>query len=146
MYVVGGGYTPYSGTKVFWLLYWSVQAAWMTVFPGIVCKAIFGAKNAAFIACLPPARRAGIFKRCPACPPAAGSCMSRVQVATTLVCGAGCFVAPMVTAIRYDMALNNYVVLVCSGERLVPMGSADYCGGRRCPRPPDGDDLLTPSS
>jgi hypothetical protein len=46
VYNSGGGYTPYSSAKVFWLIFWAVQSAWVCLFPGFVCKAIFGALGA----------------------------------------------------------------------------------------------------
>jgi hypothetical protein len=42
--------------------------------------------------------------------------MSRLQIGVTLVVSAAVFVVPFVTGIVYDMALNNYIVLVTSGE------------------------------
>lgn len=42
VYVTDGKYTPYDGAKIFWLIFWSLQAAWVALFPGFICKAIFG--------------------------------------------------------------------------------------------------------
>lgn len=42
VYVTDGQYTPYQGSKVFWLIFWAVQASWMALFPGFVAKATFG--------------------------------------------------------------------------------------------------------
>ncbi len=86
VYVTDGKYSPYDGAKIFWLIFWSLQAAWVAFFPGFICKAIFG------------------------------SCMSRVQMLITLVMTAGCLATPIVTALVYGMALNNLYVLLASAS------------------------------
>ena len=37
-----GGYSTCWGSKLFWLLFWSTQQAWLAGFPGLVCMAMFG--------------------------------------------------------------------------------------------------------
>lgn len=41
--------------------------------------------------------------------------MSRVQIIASAVIALGCFSTPLVTALAYGMALNNYIVLAVSG-------------------------------
>lgn len=45
----------------------------------------------------------------------AGGCMSWVQIIASAVIALGCFSTPLVTALAYGMALNNYIVLAVSG-------------------------------
>lgn len=67
VYNSDGEYTPYDGSKVFWLLFWALQSAWVALFPGFICKAIFG------------------------------SSMSRFQSFFTITVGICVFVAPFIT-------------------------------------------------
>jgi hypothetical protein len=84
--VTSGDYFPWSGSRFFWLFFWSVQTAWVALFPGFVCRALFG------------------------------SSMSRVQIIFTISVGAACFTATAVTGMVFKMALDNYFVVVFSGE------------------------------
>lgn len=70
--------------KVFWLLFWCVQTAWVALFPGYIAYTLFG------------------------------ECVSRAQLIATGGIAAGCFATPMVTALAYGMALNNFIVLGAS--------------------------------
>ena len=45
MYNTDGKYSPYSSLTTFWMVFWAVQAAWVALFPGFVCKAIFGKRK-----------------------------------------------------------------------------------------------------
>lgn len=80
----GGQYTPYKGAYVFWLLFWSVQVAWVALFPGFVCKAIFGSK------------------------------MSRVQEFITIFVGIIAFVTPFIVGIVFHKSLNHFSVAIIS--------------------------------
>ena len=70
--------------KVFWLAFWCIQTAWVALFPGYIAYTLFG------------------------------ECVSRAQLIATGVIAAGCFATPMVTALAYGMALNNFIVLGAS--------------------------------
>lgn len=84
IYVADGNYADVTPSKIFWLVFWSFQTAWVAVFPGYIAYTLFG------------------------------TCMSSVQRVSTAVIAAGCFATPMVTALVYGMALNNYIVLAVS--------------------------------
>jgi hypothetical protein len=84
IYVSDGDYVHVTPSKIFWLLFWSVQTAWVAIFPGFIAYTLFG------------------------------SCVSGVQRVSSAVVAAGCFVTPMVTSLVYGMALNNYIVLAVS--------------------------------
>mgnify|MGYP006878997505 CR=1 FL=1 len=84
IYVSDGDYSHVTPSKIFWLLFWSFQTAWVAVFPGFIAYTLFG------------------------------SCVSRAQLVSTAVIAAGCCATPMVTALAYGMSLNNYIVLAVS--------------------------------
>jgi hypothetical protein len=109
--VTDGKYSPYDGTKIFWLIFWSVQAAWVALFPGFICKAIFG--KIYYCILLINIEKFDLFKKKLRF---AGSCMSRLQMLITLIATAGCLATPIVTALVYGMALNNYYVLLASSS------------------------------
>jgi hypothetical protein len=84
IYVSDGNYKDVSASKVFWLLFWSIQTAWVAIFPGFIALTLFG------------------------------SCVSYVQRISSAAIAAGCFATPMVTGLAYGMSLNNYIVLAVS--------------------------------
>lgn len=84
IYVSDGDYSSVTPSKIFWLLFWSAQTAWVAIFPGFIAYTLFG------------------------------TCVSGVQRVSTAVVAAGCFATPMVTSLVYGMALNNYIVLAVS--------------------------------
>jgi hypothetical protein len=84
IYVSDGDYGHVTPSKIFWLLFWSAQTAWVAIFPGFIAYTLFG------------------------------RCMSAIQRSSSAVVAAGCFATPMVTSLVYGMALNNYIVLAVS--------------------------------
>lgn len=49
--------------------------------------------------------------------------MSWMQIILSGVIGLGCFSTPLVTALAYGMALNNYIVLAVSGTVILSSSS-----------------------
>ena len=45
----------------------------------------------------------------------AGKHVTKLQLVGTAFTAVGCFAAVLVTALAYDMALNNYIVIATSG-------------------------------
>jgi hypothetical protein len=81
-YVADGRYDR--PEPLFWLAFWAVQSAWVPLFPGVICRVLFGAA------------------------------MSRAQVAATAAATLGCGAVPVVTGLVYGMPLNNPYVLLTS--------------------------------
>lgn len=81
VYNSDGNYRDLDARKVFWLVFWSIQTSWVALFPGYIAYTLFG------------------------------TCVTWIQLVATAVVAAGCFATPLVTALAYGMALNNYIVL-----------------------------------
>jgi len=45
IYNADAKYSHVEGRKVFWLAFWSIQSAWVAMFPGFVAYAMFGEEN-----------------------------------------------------------------------------------------------------
>lgn len=112
----GGGYLPFSGAKVFWLFHSTVETCWLAVFPGFICKAIFGAWHVHLDGLAVVLLLLSHEIHAYAMWVDAGSCMSMVQVLITLASGAVVLAVTYVTAIVFDLALNNFYVVGVSGE------------------------------
>lgn len=84
VYNTDGNYRDLDARKVFWLSFWSIQTAWVALFPAYIAYTLFG------------------------------SCVSLTQVVTSGIVAVGCFTTPMVTALAYGMSLNNFIVLGAS--------------------------------
>lgn len=81
IYNTDGNYRDLNAAKVFWILFWSIQTAWVALFPGYIAFTLFG------------------------------HCVSWAQLVATGVVTAGCFATTMVTALAYGKSLNNFIVL-----------------------------------
>jgi len=51
IYNTDGQYGHINGRKIFWLAFWSIQSAWVAMFPGFVAYAMFGEKNTFLVIC-----------------------------------------------------------------------------------------------
>lgn len=106
VYNSNGDYSALNPAKVFWLIFWSIQTSWVAVFPGYIAYALFGRFNGMVLHGPEDSASLLIF---------AGGCMSWVQLILSTAIAVGCFITPIVTALAYGMALNNYIVLAVSG-------------------------------
>lgn len=87
VYVKSGKYSPWNGSHFFWLLFWSIQSAWVPVFPGFICYALFG------------------------------DSMNRTQKYITIGCGTTSFLTTFILGFAFGMALDSYYILAVSGQQ-----------------------------
>ena len=83
------------------------------MFPGYIAYALFGTLMRVAWCCM--FTELVSTQKNVSCLVDAGKCMSWMQIIVSGVIALGCFSTPLVTALAYGMALNNYIVLAVSG-------------------------------